>query len=469
MDEIGFPNITIGRANPNDGYKLYQWAQSTGDTITTGLINTALPYPFSNISNLSNDLENSTTDDTQNWLLAEYVFYRKGLAIRDRFTADRGFTQVGNELFEAPDVAFSTSNQMYLLDYEGKRVCYSPAYNFVNLGTAVYFDSKPTAITECSNGVLYLTTEREINRITDSVVQEPTFETMTKNMGLEKGNYKSLVSNGQTAFMYNKLGVYWLNGLQLVDCTPPIDSLIYRRDTGNTLGIDVNAGLLYVPLSNVDDLTVVLKDTDYGRTEGNLTYSKAYGVFDYVNQLYRIYSYQDDTNQTDLAMGNFKQFLVLRNGGSLIIPEYSVAVGTENPLCRIVFKKITFGDVFAYKKMRNFSVQFNRNENLEWLRYGIDYVKFDVTRDSGVDQRAWKYGDFNDTTYSDATRYHVSPQSLTNGFVNVKIPTDLDFHDIVINLEFGRLNTTAGQIADVTVREARMDIIDKGRERNGIF
>lgn len=471
-DTIPYINLARGITNPiNNNYDFKFWKQDpifTQDVYNNFIGSENLPHRFSNITE---NYQDETTPVLQTYVLNDKLFFKWGDTYRDKFETTAFWQQNRNVLFEIQDLTFSAAELLMALDYENKSLYWSTGFKFINLLNRGQTLSKASAIQELTNNAGFIACENDLYYVSGTNEENIVLSYICPNVGLEKDNYKSLVTNGRHAFFYNKKCVWMVDKGTVVNLSPPIEDYIFRRTSGNVLGVDLPNNNLYIPLdyANMTALETILQENDYASTAQTIAYDKSYAVFDYNDLTYKIFSYQDDlTSGYNDFIGNFKDQIIVRTGTELVIPEYKEESGTENPICRIWNKRMAFGNVHSLKKLDTFMTFFQNNKNIDLAEYGIDYYKLYIIIDNKV---IWKkkYGDFRSaaTSYTDTTADYVIPNDAEDGWSNFKLPLGLDFHDIQIVVEFARLSDT--NKSDSSISEIDIAIINKGSERNGII
>lgn len=482
-DTVPYINIAKGTKNPlNLTYDFKFWKQDPefiNDVYNNYVGTENLPARFSNIEA---NFQDSSTTTAQTYVINDKIFQKWGDTYRDKFSSVAFWQQNKAVLFEIQDMTFSASELAMVLDYSTKSAYWSTGFKFINLLNRANLLSKPVAIQELNQNTGIIACENDLYYISGSDESNIILTYIGANIGLEKDNYKSLVTNGAQGFFYNRKGLWMIEKGNVIAIHPPIEEYLYRQSSGNTLGVDNINNLLYIPLDitrwkDIDNvqthLQTVLQSGDYGVSVDTTTaFDVVYGVFDYKDLNYRIYAYELPAGELATSnnfIGNFKDHVIIRAGNKIIIPEYREAQGTENPLCRIKLKKMAFGSAFNLKKLDTLLAQFYNNQNSDLDRYGVDYLKLYIILDGEV---IWekKYGDFRATdlsSYTDTTADSAVPSDTDVGFKNIKLPLGLDFHDIQIMFEFGRLNSIGVSVA--SINEINLNVINKGSERNGMF
>jgi len=357
------------------------------------------------------------------------------------------------------------------------KVYFSLGYKFLNMLNYETFDSPPSGIHSmsdvgsailCQNDVYYLDGASEATIYSNHSLKE---------IGLEIGNWESIATNGELLFFQNEKGIYMITSAGLINITPPIDDYIYKRTSGNRIGIDSDNGDIYINLdpSKIEVLRTVLADTDYGVFGAETTnWNEYFGVFNYNEKTWRIYSYErSDTTTRDPFFGNLQGFVVVRVEDTLIIPEYRISDGTENPVARFETRRFSFGSYHTLNNLIRTLIYFI-NEGT----YGVDYLKV-MYNINDKTEYVLKYGDFHGTSYADLPGDNddallasydetLRPTGFADneGIVDVVLPANVDFRSLRIRLEFGRLRDT--NYAEVSLIDLALDYSEKDRVRRGI-
>jgi hypothetical protein len=373
-------------------------------------------------------------------------------------------------LFEAQDIVISAADIMFALNYDKKALYWSTGYKYLNLLNNQYFKSRPTAIQEINNNMFALICEDNVYIGMGSSEENVILSVLANDIGLEKDNFKSLISNGKQAFMYNRKGVWMIDGTQLVDLSAPISDYLYNQTSNNVLGYDSINNNLFIPLdmSAMSNIVCNVYNGDYTATTTTaFNFNKAFGVLNITDMAYTIYAYEDSSGTTyNEFFGNVKDHLVTRVGNKIIIPEYSEAVGTEQRIGRFTTKRISMGNVFSLKKLDTLLAYFINNQNYNGNEYGIDYLKLNFNLNKGKGTVTRKYGDFNANNTYECSVSTVIPDDSTVGLREWKIPLGIDFNDIEITIEFGRLSDTND--CGTTLHQISIDVINKEAEINGV-
>jgi len=473
---IPYINLAKGMKDPTTGAYLVKFWQMDSNFMSTlapdidvSLFNT-LPHRFNNIDIDSND-DGLTT---HTYMINGKIFYHAGSSTRDLFNVNSYWQGSSKVKFEIQDLIINNADILMALNYDKKAIYYSTGYKYLNLLNSYYFKSRPTAIEEINNNIFAVACEDNIYIGMGTSEDNIIISLLANDIGLEKDNYKSLIGNGRQAFMYNRKGVWMVDATQVVDLSPPIDQYLYKQSSDNKLGYDSINNKLYIPLDNGKMTNVVcnLYSGDYTATSTTcMTFSKTFGVLDVANMAYTIYAFTDNGIATYKDFfGNMKDHLVTRVGANIIIPEYAEADSTEQKIGRFTTKRISFGNVFSLKKLDTILAYFLNNENISGNVYGCDYLKLKFNINKGTGSSIRKYGDFDETqTYEcDVSRLTAFDDgTLTNeGFREWKLPEGLDFKDIEITLEYGRLSDTNSCIT--TLHQITIDVINKDAETFGV-
>ena len=426
-----------------------------------------LPYRFNNL--------NISANDNDVYLINGKLFFKHGDSERDLFSVD-AFWQTSNKvLFEIQDLTISPVDLMCAINYEKKSLHYSTGYKYLNLYNSAYFNSKPTAIQEINNNIIVIVCENDIYIAVGTSEDNLVISFLASNIGLEKDNFKSLIGNGQQAFIYNKKNVWMINTSGLTNIGKPIEQYLYHRTAGNVLGVDTVNGNLYIPLdiSKMSAITTILKTGDYGvSSDTTITFNKAFAVFNYNELSYTIYAYQDNLNYSyDDFISNLNEHLIARVGNKIIIPEFSEEDGTEQKIGRFTTKRISFGNIFSLKKLDTLLFQLINNANISQNVYGCDYIKIKCLINNQYTYIR-KYGDFDENQIYEcyvSDIYKISEEAPDSvlGISQFKAPLGLDFNDIEVTIEFGRLSDTNQTIT--TLHQISMDVINEESEKDGII
>jgi len=384
-----------------------------------------------------------------------------------QFESDRMFIQ---DLIDRPD------ELTVALDYNRKSGYYSYGYLFMNRYNRFNFGAEPTGIYQVDQGSAVIATENSIYTMTGDSVDTLTTNLLTQNLGLEKDNYQAIVSDGQRAFIHNQHGLFMIapteDGLVKKDIWKEIQDYLYYQDSGNYLGLDVNRNLLYVPLDEdqIDELKLVTASGDYQDvTEGETEtlWTAYFGVYDYINDAWRMYAYErTEGSSWTPVFGFINDYLILRVDDTLIIPEYLKSEGSENPLCRFRTKMMTMGSSFERKQLYESYNQFELHNS-----YGIDYLRNRLIVNDGEADVAYKYGDFGQTTYTDCDEvYDQSANSnfdTAEGIQTAHLPYErFEFRRIEYMIEFGRMADS--NYSHVGLEEVTFYVIQKKKKVKGI-
>ena len=477
-DSIPYINIAQGKKNSStNSYSLKFWSQDEKfllDVFPSAISEniTNLPHRFYNIDMQKND--------NSNYIVNSKVFYEIGntssVDYADLFEVDAYYQIEQSILFEIQDLLYSASEVFYALDFNNKSLYYSFGIKYLNKNNSFNFNTRPSAIQEINNNAFVIVCENDIYNGIGVDEASTTVSYLASSVGLEQGNWKSLVTNGVSTFFYNKKSLWMIQNGQLINIGLPIEDYLYRNDSDNKLGVDTYNNLLYIPIdyTKMKQLKTDLKVGDYSASVAETKeYNKAFAIFDYNTLTFRINCYADDLAYNYVNFfGNINDYPVIRVGSKLVIPEYKEADGTENPLARITLKRQSMGNVMAIKKLDSLMSYLINNNNVSMVEYGIDHIRLSITLDKKYEYEI-KYGDYDETaTYTDTTADEyiinaVTPTNSTTGFYNIKIPIGLDFHDIIIALEIGRITDTNKCLT--TVNEISIDTIQKESEKNGMF
>lgn len=468
-DTIPYINLAKGKKDPVTGsYDIKFW-QEDADHIAKVYTDRdsedigGSVYRFNNLDIDANDISNVMENGK--------LFHVIASNTQDQFSVAAYYESSKSVQFEAQDLVFTSNGLMIAIDYENKALYYGYGFKYLNLINQAKLKSRATAIQEIGNNTFAVLCDNDV--YLGMAMGEETFNMtyLTSNIGLEKDNYKSLVSNGQDAFFQNRRGVYMIRGGQVVNITPPIEDYAYRNSSGNVLGIDGNLTCLFVPLdySKMADLKQEFKNGDYTYTaDTNVEWNKAFALFNYTDMTYSIFAYTDDQSGYTNTFANMKDHMVMRVGSKLVIPTYKESDQHEDILARVGFKRASFGNVQSLKKLYDVMFYFLNNTTTDGDTLGIDYFKLAVNLNKKVEWSK-KHGDFDtNATYSDATITDaVIPDSSTEGWLTMKIPIGFDFNDVEIKAEFSRVNSNSGQ-SIATLSEMDIDVIQKNIEKTGM-
>jgi hypothetical protein len=470
-DNSNVSAINIARSEQIDGaYDLIYWNTDLNYLSTYSDLlgfdeNERLPQPFSNIAINSQPAPSLQDGDNYRYVINDTIFYKIGGQVKDRFNARTYFEQFESTKFKIQDMTWQSGHGLYC-DFENKSTYFDTGLKYVNRYNALQHDDNPTAITNMSNSGVMIMCEQYIYQYVINDI--PSGGIIMSNMGLEKGNWRSLVSDQENIFFFNKEGIYHISPQGFIRIHKPIEDYLTKRNSGNLLGIDPLRNLLYVDLnySQIDDLKVELQTGDYGVASDTTTeYGRMYGVFDYKNGKWRIYAYES-TNDTEYSsmFATIKENAIIKVEDKLVIPEYLDEDGTENPICRFRTKRMTFSNVHGRHKIRAVLYDFVNSGT-----YGIDYVRTNLNLNESTN-RADKYGDFDGADYTDTTNGFAntsdSGYNSTTGISRLKQGYRQDFNSIMVTAEFARLLDT--NYADVGFASLMVDYIDKSIERKGV-
>ncbi len=466
--DIPYILLAKGEMTPGtNNYNLTYWKQ---DEFSNLIQNSPhLPHWFSNSETNDNSMTAGVATDTDKiYIVNDKLFYKQGDQYRDKFESSSYWQQNKNVLFETQDVAI-TGNLKYLINYDKKSAYYGTGFKYINMFNELNLESKPTAIQPidmtngiigCENNFYYVSGTGENNVILTKIIS---------GVGLEKDNWKSLITNGKEGFFYNKKGIWMIKDGQVINISDPLTNRIYKQSSGNVLSYDYSQNCLLIPLdyTKFTALKVQLMSGDYGTTAQTIEYDNIIALFNVQELSYRLYAFIDDQSGYTNFMGNYKEHPIIRVGSKLIIPEYSEAIGTENPLCRFWTKRMTFGNDNEMKKLDSFWATIYNQANIAATTYGIDYFKIYMIIDNST---IWskKYGDFKGSGYTDCDVGKVmSPTNSTNGFTNINFRfPNIDFHNIQIMFEFARLKDT--NISNASLSYIMLDIINKAFKSRGV-
>ncbi|MHB8096046.1 MAG: hypothetical protein ACYDEI_00110 [Erysipelotrichaceae bacterium] len=492
-DSIPYISVAKGTIDPiTNNYNLVYWTQDTNfkDKAYKDVLldSDQLPNRFSNLTtNYNQAAADELVTPWLTYVANDKIFFKTDDPSRDAFNTDKAFWQQDKSiLFEIQDLISNAADLLIAVSYDTKSLYYSTGYKYINLINTYYLSSKPTAIQEIDASKSIVACENDLYFISGASESSVVMSKIGSNIGLEKDNYKSLVSNGQDAFFYNRKGVWMIREnydtsettQTIINISPAIDNYLIKTTAYNLLGIDQSNGVLYIPLDNtkMPTLQCVMKATDYSESaDTTISYNKSFALFDWSNLTFKIFSYSGDTETYTNFFGQLNGSLVLRNGTKLIIPEYKITIdsnSTENPLCRIITKRAAFGNIKSLKKLDSIGLTMINQLNTILGQYGIDYLRLSIQLDTDYTWTA-KYGDFNSASYSDALyTTHVNPTSSTIGFKNFKQPVGLDFHEIQITIEFARMNEIANPttyISSTSIVDIALEVINKEVEKYGLF
>ncbi|NTW31060.1 MAG: hypothetical protein HGB12_00225 [Bacteroidetes bacterium] len=505
-DTLPYINIAKGTKDlTNNTYNLAFWKQDSdfkADVWNNLVGSEQFPNRF---YNLQVNNYKVGTPAANIYVTNDKIFYRYGYSTRDRFNSTAFWQQNKSVLFEAQDISFASSQLLFMLNYDKKLVNWGIGYKYANLLNVRQLNSNPVAIRELNKNIGFIACENDIYWINGVDENNISISLIANNVGLEKDNFKAIASNGNQVFFYNRKGV-WVadssnqyngtltptNGVlsNVFNLTDPIKDYIYMRDSGNVLIFDMVNGFLYLPLdpSRIPPLKSVMQLNDYGvnstfivnnviagSSDSGVNFSNYWAVLDYKNLSYRMDAFSDDLDGTDYNnfAGYFKDHPVIRNGTKLIIPEYNQEVGTENPLCRIISKRISFGSLHSQKKLNSFMSAFINNINFELQYFGIDHYKVTFVLDNKYTLE-YKYGDYRNasTSYSDVnSAYYSIPTNTDDGWHLQYIPAGIDFNEMVVYIEFARLkdiNAPTTAISQVSISEFGFNVINKDVKKKGI-
>lgn len=468
-DTIPYITLAKGTKDATRGtYSVYFWEQNADLIEKVYPDNTAdevggLPHRFNNINIDANDISNVMENGK--------IFHKIGDADRDKFNVAAYYSTSKSIVFEIQDLVFTAAGLMITLNFDDKILYYSTGFKFINLLNQKKLNSRATAIQEIGNNTFAVVGENDI--YIGMALGEDTFNLtwLTNNIGLEKDNFKSLVTNGQDAFFQNRRGVWMIRASQVVNIGLPLEDYLYKQESGNKLGIDGNTTSLYIPLDNtkMTNLQYELHTGDYSAaTDYNVVFDKAFGVFDYSDLSFKIFAYVDSQSGYQDFFGTLKDHLVARVGDKLVIPTNPETTGEETVLGRFKTKRMSFGNVQSLKKLYDVLFYFINNKDTNDNEYGVDYVRLMNNYNKGKATWAKKMGDFDATeTYTDANQVtDVRPDDRVAGWTMLKIPIGHDMNDVETTIEFARLNGD-GYYALTTFNEADFDIIQKNAEKYG--
>ena len=397
---------------------------------------------------------------------------------RDGFRCVYFYQTNVSDKFVIQDATVFNSDMVVVCDYLNKAVYYTQGLKFINRLSKIGLLYSPTAIQSVSDSQAIIATEDTIFMLSGSTEANVSVTQVAQNIGLEIGNYASLVSNGKDCFFANRKSIFMIRNGVLIDIGEPMKDYLYRQISGNAIGIDTNKTRIYIPINSAElvSLTNILLPNDYGNVPGaTITYNKMYGVFKWDDLTWKIYAYQDTTGSIyPDTFGNIGDQIVCRKDTSIIIPEYFEADPSpaENPLCRFVTKMTTMGNRGDLKKLASVVINFINTNNISNTKYGVDYIKLYIVFDNRNIFQV-KYGDFINAiaNYTDCPPDANAPQIPPNtqyGFENfIDIPLDIDFHDIQIYVEFARILDTNKSTTSLAMMG--MDVINKGSEIKGIY
>lgn len=473
------PYIELARGvDGANGYNVSFW-KDLGYSIYEGKVTVEADTPllFSNPTlSLTNSQEESVPTE-QTFIINNKIFYKIGDAYRDDFTVSSIWEQFYSSKYALQDLIYRPDNMLMGICRAFRGMYYSKGLKFLNRLNYFGFLSLPSSICEISGGGAVIACDNHIYASYGSDAASIVTSLIINELGLEKDNYLALVSDGLYTFVHNRQGLFMIHEGMVTDIGLPMADYLVKQSSGNVLGIDPLNGQLFVPLENTAELSIQTQNGDYGTTaDQTVNWDRKYGVFDYKNLNWRIYSYENTDGLDYLQFfANMGDHMVMRVEDKLIIPEYTVEAGTENPLCRFETRKMSIGNIHGLVQLYDVLASFVNGGD-----YGIDYFRVYLLIDN-VYELAYKYGDFDGTAYTDTQNgnaYNVIYNAITNptakidadyGITDAKLPIEgskCDFRTIGIRIEFGRIGSNR---ANVSLREVALDTIDKFRERTGLY
>jgi hypothetical protein len=434
-----------------------------------------IPFRF------SNDVYETQTQPLaeRQYLQSGKVFYKINDKYRDRFTALGQLNQIENVRFTMQDLVYTAFGLVVAIDYDNRRMFFSYGFKFFNQFNDIGLKSRPTSVIEIDNGNVVIFCENDIyvGSGTDDV--NFVLQHVAEGIGLSVGNKDAVTTDGINTFFYNKNGVYWMRGDQL-NKIDGMEDYLFKRSTGNKIGVHKSETRLYVPLDStkIDAVSEIIKDGDYGLSgDQTISHNRYYGVYDYSNGGWSIYGFTVGSGSSEF-FGQYDEYMVCQLGADVVIPEFRNREGDyENPLCRFTTRRYTVGNPFDLKHMYNLFLRFVLPD-LVGTEYGINSLKVSINIDSKYNY-TWKYGDYNagETAYSDAdftglVTFESNPTTegaidAETGVTQAPLPMNNDFRSLRITAQFGRIGDDTNH-ATAVFNRIELDVENKGRERGGL-